>query len=145
MGLKDEVMQLLREQDVPGLARLLVVERRAVRHLLGRLWDADEAVRGTAARALGFDRDASARVSFLLSVPVIAGAVVLKVGGLLADGVPEGMGGALIVGVITSGISGWVAVWGTLWLVRTHNFTPFVVYRIALGVAVLAIVATGWR
>lgn len=99
----------------------------------------------TAARAIGFDRDAAARVSFLLSLPVIAGAVVLKVGGLLADGVPEGMGGALIVGVITSGISGWVAVWGTLRLVRTRSFSPFVVYRVALGVAVLAIVATGWR
>lgn len=99
----------------------------------------------TAARQIGFDRDAAARVSFLLSVPVIAGAVVLKVGGLLADGVPDGMGGALVVGVLTSGLSGWVAVWGTLHLVRTRTFTPFVVYRIVLGVVVLAIVATGWR
>lgn len=99
----------------------------------------------TAARAIGFDRDAAARVSFLLSLPVIAGAVVLKVGGLLADGVPDGMGGALVAGVITSGISGWIAVWGTLRLVRTRNFSPFVVYRVALGVVVLMIVATGWR
>lgn len=99
----------------------------------------------TAARAIGFDRDAAARVSFLLSLPVIAGAVALKVGGLLADGVPEGMSGALIAGVVTSGISGWVAVWGTLRLVRTRNFSPFVVYRVALGAAVLVIVATGWR
>ena len=99
----------------------------------------------TAARAIGFDRDASARVSFLLSVPVIAGAVVFKVGGLLADGVPEGMGGPLIAGVIASGLSGWLAVWGTLRLVRTRDFTPFVIYRVALGVAVLVIVAAGWR
>ena len=99
----------------------------------------------TAARQIGFDRDAAARVSFLLSVPVIAGAVVLKVGGLLAEGVPVGMGGALVVGVITSGLSGWVAVWGTLHLIRTRTFSPFVVYRIVLGAVVLVIVATGWR
>jgi undecaprenyl-diphosphatase len=99
----------------------------------------------TAARAIGFDRDAAARVSFLLSLPVITGAVVLKVGGLLADGVPDGLGTALVAGVITSGISGWIAVWGTMRLIRTRNFSPFVVYRVCLGVAVLVIVAAGWR
>jgi undecaprenyl-diphosphatase len=99
----------------------------------------------TAARAIGFDRDAAARVSFLLSLPVITGAVVLKVGGLLADGVPDGLGTALVAGVITSGISGWIAVWGTMRLIRTRNFSPFVVYRVCLGVGVLVIVAAGWR
>ena len=39
----------------------------------------------------------------------------------------------MIVGIITSGISGWLAVWGTLKLVRTRTFTPFVIYRIALA------------
>lgn len=99
----------------------------------------------TAARQIGFDRDAAARLSFLMSLPVIAGAIVLKVGRLLADGMPEGLLTPMIVGVITSGISGWVAVWGTLRLVRTRSFAPFVVYRIALGVLVLVVVAAGWR
>lgn len=99
----------------------------------------------TAARRIGFDRDAAARISFLLSVPVISGAVVLKVGGLLADGIPDGMTGPLIVGVVTSAVSGWVAVWGTLAWVRRQSFTPFVIYRVALGVAILIIVASGWR
>jgi undecaprenyl-diphosphatase len=99
----------------------------------------------TAARQIGFDRDAAARVSFLLSVPVIFGAVVLKVGGLIADGVPEGMTGPLIIGVISSAVSGWIAVWGTLAWVRRQSFTPFVIYRVALGVAILVVVAAGWR
>jgi len=99
----------------------------------------------TAARWIGFDRDAAARISFLLSVPVIAGAVVLKVGGLLVDGIPPGLGGALVAGVVTSALSGWVAVWGTLRLIRTHDFTPFVVYRIVVGTAVLLVLAFGWR
>ena len=99
----------------------------------------------TAGRWIGFDRDAAARLSFLMSVPVIAGAVVFKVGGLVADGVPDGLMTPMIVGVVTSFLSGWVAVWGTLRLVRTYSFTPFVVYRVVLGAAVLMIVAAGWR
>jgi undecaprenyl-diphosphatase len=51
----------------------------------------------------------------------------------------------MIVGIITAGVSGWIAVWGTLRLVRTHSFMPFVIYRVALGVAVLLILVTGWR
>lgn len=99
----------------------------------------------TAARQIGFNRDAAARLSFLMSLPVIAGAVVLKVGGLIVDGVPSDLVVPLVVGVITSGISGLLAVWGTLRLVRTHSFTPFVIYRVVAGVLVLGLVATGWR
>ena len=51
----------------------------------------------------------------------------------------------MVVGVITSGLSGWLAVWGTLRLVRTRSFTPFVIYRVALGIVVLVIIAAGWR
>jgi undecaprenyl-diphosphatase len=64
---------------------------------------------------------------------------------LAKDGVPPGLGVPMIVGIITAGVSGWIAVWGTLRLVRTHSFMPFVIYRVALGVAVLLILATGWR
>jgi undecaprenyl-diphosphatase len=99
----------------------------------------------TAARRIGFDRDAAARLSFLMSIPVIAGAVVFKMAGLAADGVPDGLVGPMIAGIVTSGVSGWIAVWGTLKYVRTHSFTPFVVYRVLLGIVVLAVAATSWR
>jgi undecaprenyl-diphosphatase len=99
----------------------------------------------TAGRFTGFNRDAAARISFLMSIPVTFGAVVLKVGGLIADGIPEGLLVPMIVGIITSGIAGWFAVWGTIKLVRTRSFMPFVIYRCVVGVAVLLILATGWR
>ena len=99
----------------------------------------------TAGRFLGFDRDAAVRISFVMSIPVIFGAVVFKFSGLIADGVPEGLLVPMIVGIITSGLSGWLAVWGTIRIVRTHSFMPFVIYRIALGVVVLVVVATGLR
>lgn len=99
----------------------------------------------TAARFLGFTRDAAARASFLMAIPVTAGAVAYKLLNLVKDGVPEGFGAPMIVGIVTAGLSGWAAVWGTLRLIRTRSFMPFVVYRCALGVAVLVILATGWR
>ncbi len=99
----------------------------------------------TAARQIGFDRDAAVRLSFLMSMPVIGGAVVVKVGGLIADGVPEGLLTPMLVGIATSFLSGLFAVWGTLRLVRTSSLMPFVLYRIVLGIVVLVVVAAGWR
>jgi undecaprenyl-diphosphatase len=99
----------------------------------------------TAARFLGFSRDAAARASFLMAIPVTAGAVAYKMLKLAKDGVPPGLGVPMIIGIVTAGVAGWIAVWGTLRLVRTHSFMPFVIYRVALGVAILVILATGWR
>lgn len=99
----------------------------------------------TAARLLGFQRDAAARASFLMAIPVTAGAVVFKLAKLAGDGIPDGFVAPMVVGILTSGLSGWLAVWGTIRLVRTRTFTPFVIYRVALGVLVLSLLATGVR
>jgi len=99
----------------------------------------------TAGRFLRFDRDAAARISFLMAIPVTAGAVVFKMTDLAKDGIPEDLRVPMVVGIVTSGITGWIAVWGTLKFVRTHSFLPFVVYRVLLGIVVLVIVAGGWR
>ncbi len=99
----------------------------------------------SAARWRGFDRDSAARLSFLMSIPVTAGAVAYKMTKLAADGIPEGLAVPMIVGIITSGISGWIAISFLLKLVQTRSFTPFVIYRIALGLFVLFVLAMGWR
>ncbi|MDQ3311841.1 MAG: undecaprenyl-diphosphate phosphatase [Actinomycetota bacterium] len=99
----------------------------------------------TAARLRGFDRQSAARLSFLMMIPVTTGAVLLKMVGLIAEGIPDGLHLPMVVGVVTSGLAGWFAVWGTIRFVQTRSFTPFVIYRVALGIAVLVIVAAGWR
>lgn len=53
MGLKEEVMELLRQGREDSLADLVAADRRAVRPLIGRLWDAEPAIRTRAAAALG--------------------------------------------------------------------------------------------
>jgi undecaprenyl-diphosphatase len=99
----------------------------------------------TAARKFGFSRDAAARVSFLMSVPVIGGAVLLKLAKLAKDGIPDGLLTPMIFGIIAAGISGWIAMWGMIRLLRSRSFTPFVMYRFVAGFSVLALLATSFR
>lgn len=97
------------------------------------------------ARVVGFSRDAAARISFLMSIPVIAAAVAAQLASLASDGIPDGLGMALIVGIVTSAVSGWLAMWSMIRIVRTRRFTGFVVYRVAVGVGVLILLATSFR
>lgn len=99
----------------------------------------------TMARMRGFDRDAAARVSFLMSIPIIGGAVVFQIASLVSDGIPDGLLAPMIVGIIAAAISGWCAIWGMMRLLRFRSFGPFVMYRVLVGVAVLGLVAAGFR
>lgn len=99
----------------------------------------------TAARWIGFDRDAAVRISFVMSLPVIFGAVVFKMAGMFSEGGYDDLLVPMAVGIVTSCISGLLAVWGTIRLVSTRNLMPFVVYRIAIGLMMLLILAVGWR
>lgn len=99
----------------------------------------------TAARWAGFERDAAARLSFLMSLPIIAGAVLYEGVDVLVEGMPPGFAAAFFWGIVASALTGYVAVWGTLRLVRTRTFTPFVVYRVVVGLGVLILVASSFR
>jgi len=99
----------------------------------------------TAGRMQTFSREAAARISFLMAIPVTAGAALFKVGKLVKDGIPDGLAVPMMVGILTSGLAGWVAVAGLLRYVRTHSFTPFVIYRVVLGIALLIVAVTGLR
>lgn len=99
----------------------------------------------TAGRWVGLDRDAAARMSFLMSLPIIAGALLLEGAKLAKDGMPHGFAAAFALGIAASAVTGYAAVWGTLRLVRTRTFTPFVVYRVIVGVGVLLIAASSFR
>src|SRR4051794_24055087 len=87
----------------------------------------------TAGRTRTFSREAAARISFLMAIPVTAGAALFKVGKLVNDGIPNGLLAPMIVGIITSGIAGWVAVARLLRYVRPPSFTPVLVYPVLLG------------
>ena len=55
------------------------------------------------------------------------------------------MGPAFFWGVLTSAVFGIFAIYVVFRVVKTRSYTPFVIYRVALGVSVLLIIATGFR
>lgn len=99
----------------------------------------------TAGRYLGLDRDAAARFSFLLLIPVVTGAAIFKGASAAHEGLPSGVVGPIIVGTIAAAVSGYLAIAFLLRLVRTTSYAPFVYYRYAVGAIVLLIIATGLR
>lgn len=100
----------------------------------------------TVARWLGFERAAAARLSFLMSLPIIAGAGVYKFLDVLGEGgIPADFVAPFVVGMATSAVTGFAAVWGTIRFVQTRTFSPFVVYRFVVGAAVIALAAAGFN
>jgi undecaprenyl-diphosphatase len=100
----------------------------------------------TASRFLGLDRDSAARLSFLLLVPVVLGAALLKgVNDVVLGDLPPGMVGPFVVGGIASALSGLLAIWGLLGYVRRHTYSVFVVYRLIAAAVITLLILTGAR
>jgi len=95
----------------------------------------------TAGLFVGFDRESAARYSFLLSVP----AVVLS-GLFEARKIGEPGGAAFVPTLIATVLAFIVGYASIAWMLRwltSHSTVVFVVYRVALGVLVLVLTATG--
>ena len=94
----------------------------------------------TAGLLRGLDRAAAARFAFLLSIP--AGVMVTAKDGLdLAAGrIPIADLGAMVVGGLAAALSGFAVIaWFLAWL-RVRSLLGFAVYRVALGLVILALV-----
>ena len=90
----------------------------------------------TNGRGLRLDRESAAEFSFLMSMPIIAAAVVLEGPKALQEG---GITNELMSGVVASAISGWLAISILMRYVTRHSYGIFAFYRVALGLAVLGI------
>jgi undecaprenyl-diphosphatase len=97
----------------------------------------------SAGRYLGLSRDDAARFSFFLYAPVVAGAVIFKGVNDLHGGFPAGTTGPFLVGTLTSMVVGLVSIWALLSYLRRNNYNIFVLYRLAVALAVLILIATG--
>ncbi|MGF1560906.1 MAG: undecaprenyl-diphosphate phosphatase [Geminicoccaceae bacterium] len=89
-------------------------------------------------RALGFKRDEAARFSLLLAIPTIAAAGLLATKEIIELG-ELSIGRDAIIGAILAGLSAWLAIWAMMGWLRRASFTPFVIYRVILGLILLAI------
>jgi undecaprenyl-diphosphatase len=93
----------------------------------------------TIARIMGFERPDAARFSLLLSIPVIAGAGLYQGWRLSQVADPLGLTHAGLM-VVLSAIAAFLAIAFLMYWVRRASFTPFVVYRVGLGLVVLYLI-----
>jgi undecaprenyl-diphosphatase len=100
----------------------------------------------TAGRFLALSRDAAARFSFLLLIPIVFGAAVLKgIKDVAVEGLPPGSAGPFVVGTLAAAVTGLVAIWALLGYLRRNDYSVFVLYRLLVAGAVLILIATGVR
>lgn len=98
----------------------------------------------TVSRALGIEREAAARFSFLLSLPIIAGAGGFKALDLAQTGF-QGYAAQFFWGFLASGVSGFLVIAVLLKYLRTHSYAAFMWYRLALAGLIMLLIATGVR
>lgn len=94
----------------------------------------------TAARALGYERVEAARFSMLIGAPILAAVSLYGLLGL-ATAPADGTGATITDGLIVAAlafVSGYASIGLLMALLRKMSFLPFVLYRFALGIALLA-------
>jgi undecaprenyl-diphosphatase len=100
----------------------------------------------TTGRFARLDRDAAARFSFLLLIPIVLGAVIYKgFKHVVLHSLPAGSTGPFVVGTIAAAAVGLIAIDLLLGYVRRHSYSPFVLYRLAVAAFIVVVIASGWR
>ncbi|MET8142605.1 undecaprenyl-diphosphate phosphatase [Sphaerisporangium sp. NPDC005288] len=90
---------------------------------------------------LGYRREEAAEYSFLLAIPAVLMSGVLELFKIGEGRAPKW--GPTIVATVVSFVVGYAVIAWLMRYISTHRFTPFIVYRVAVGVLVIAAVSTG--
>ncbi|MFA7062123.1 MAG: undecaprenyl-diphosphatase UppP [Pedobacter sp.] len=99
----------------------------------------------TAGLMLGFTRETAARFSFLMSLPIVAGAALLKTFSIFKHGIPAGEGWPMLVGIAASAITGYISVAFLLRFVQKRSLSPFVLYRVFIGAGLIIAILSGFK
>ena len=93
---------------------------------------------------LGYSREAALRYSFLLALPAVFGSGFYQLQSALSENqvAVYSLSETLVATVIAFAVGYLVIAW-LLKFVTTKSFAPFIIYRVALGSAVLVLLATG--
>ena len=90
---------------------------------------------------LGYTREAATRYAFLLAIPAVVASGIFQLPDISANAEP-GMP-KTIVATIVAFIVGYLVIGWLLRYIKTRSYMPFVIYRICLGLLVLALLAAG--
>ncbi len=93
---------------------------------------------------LGFTRESAARFSFLMSLPIVSGAALLKSLHLLKHGIPPGEGAPMLAGIFFSAVTGYISVAFLLRFVQKKSLSPFVWYRVIVGGGLIVAMLSGF-
>jgi undecaprenyl-diphosphatase len=91
----------------------------------------------------GLTRDAAARFSFLMSTPIILGAVLKESVDVGRHGLPSGEIAPFVLGIAAAGITGYACIRWLLAYLRRRSLAPFIVYRLIAGTLVIALALSG--
>jgi undecaprenyl-diphosphatase len=95
-------------------------------------------------RFLGYKREAALRYSFLLAIPAVFGSGLYELKQAMGDStvsvysMPE-----ILFATVTAFVIGYAVIAWLMKFISTKSFTPFVIYRVVLGSALLVALATG--
>jgi undecaprenyl-diphosphatase len=139
--------------DIAGSKRLLLNEIKPASAMTIGLFQCLALIPGvsrsgitiTAGLMLGFTRESAARFSFLLSLPIVAGAALLKTLHLAKHGIPAGEVAPMLVGIVVSAITGYISVAFLLKFVQKRSISPFVWYRVVAGGIIISAVISGFK
>lgn len=92
--------------------------------------------------ALGYRREAAAKYAFLLAIPAVVGSGFFKLADISSDPVEPAWGPIILATVVAFGVGLGVIHW-LLRYISTHNFLPFVLYRLVLAAVVAVFLLTG--
>ncbi len=92
---------------------------------------------------LGLRREEAARFSFLMSVPIIAGAGGLKVGEVILQGMDAAQAFLFVVGFVTSAVVGYVTIRFLLNYLTNHSLRAFAFYRFGVAGVVTVLLLLG--
>lgn len=99
----------------------------------------------TAGLMLGFSRETAARFSFLISLPIVAGAALLKTVEIYKHGIPAGEGAPMLIGIAASAVTGYISVAFLLRFVQKQSLAPFVWYRVIVGGGLIIAILSGFK
>jgi undecaprenyl-diphosphatase len=98
----------------------------------------------TAGMILGLKKEVAARFSFLLGIPVVAGAGMMEGVRLAERGLPADERLPFIVGAVVSLVVGYLSIAFLLRFLQTNSVLVFTIYRCGLGVIMLVLIFGGW-
>lgn len=137
LGAADRMTMLARRLNQMGAPDALVIGFMQILALIPGT--SRSGITMTGARFLGYERTEAARFGMLLAIPAILGAGLVTAVDLHARGAVE-LGLDALVAAAFAFVTAWLAIALLMRWLRVASFTPFVIYRIVLGLGILAVI-----